>query len=423
MNIKESSLIVLKIFTLFYVLYFSLFFLGPIKYPFSSYIFVLIFIFIIGMTLAIMLANVIPFKKVTINKNYLESDQIKILKILKYLSIVYISIMIFDHIIDGNILEIGILNNRQELILGGRRGSIIGILKILLAGTPAVLAASLMLVNSKIIKRREYIILIVIATSGIATFFLSGGRNPVAITLIILYFVRYLKGKRNLNTYKLKLKLKFLIGALTLTIFYVFIVIFIARAELHSYDLMTSLVIMKDYFRLELYTDGFEIDFFNSVYFAFTMFFFYYNHSFSVFSEYLYTGFEDFTYGVMTFYLGAMFIDTFFSTSLYLQAIDALILDGVYLPLIGIAYIDFGEIGVFLSAFILTLFAVIYLSKSLSVNVASGAYFITMISAATLLSAFALAPMYNIISGFGLSIIIALVMAIVILKLTKIKYV
>lgn len=98
-----------------------------------------------------------------------------------------------------------------------------------------------------------------------------------------------------------------------------------------------------------------------------------------------------------------MFIDKIFETSFYQEAMNKLLLNGIYLSLLGRVYLDFSFFGVFMVSFFLG----IILNYTLSRARYSDGILIKLVSA-TMCATILLMPMYNILAGTAISIILSI---------------
>ena len=294
MRLSKTDLsiwLVSKIGTISWLFFLGLFFLGPISYPFNPNIFYILCYFLVGFFAGILLLKIIPIRLASSNAVEHFSpplDTSFLLNVTGILTVVYLLVIGLDFLVLGNVLEVGITNSREELTLEGRRGSILGMLNILLSGMPVVLAGFLILGRSVVEGHIKHRILIFLSIIGFSSFFLSGGRNFFVISLIILFFIFYLDKYRQSKTIgKLKYSFKAL---LFLMIFFgvgFVLYLFVERAELRNDRLIDSVIKLTLDFDVKLNPRLFENDLFNDVYLAFISLFFYANHSLSLFSEYL----------------------------------------------------------------------------------------------------------------------------------------
>ena len=412
----RSIIFTIKILLFSWIFFLGLFYFGPISYPFNPQLFVILSYFFVGFFLGIFLFKLLPVKRgvsryiknncptIVVENNFL-------LNVTGWLTLLYVVVMLLDFIVLGNVLEVGVTNSRAELSLAGRRGSILGMLNILLSGMPVVLAGTLIIARVLEVGRAKYRFLTLLSIAGIATFFLSGGRNFFVISMVILFFTFRLKKKKiRSSSSKIKLTNKIIIALLAMAGSFFVLYLFVERAELRGDLIIDSVINLKSDFGVELNHRIFENDRFNDIYLAFVSLFFYANHSLSLFSEYLvssnYSGVGN---GALTFPLFHMLIDRLIGTNFYSEGVSHLILQGVYLSMLAPLYIDFGEIGVFLGGAFLGFCTIYFTRKTILNKNGSSQGDLYHVAAATFLAATLLAPMYNILSGSGFSVLLALI--------------
>jgi len=396
----NDILLVSKVLIISWTIFISIFFFGPISYKYSPYLFTLIGIFFVGFYIGIFFFKFLPKK---INKNGISIISSPLIAtICIYGIFFYLSIIVYDFLIKGAVLEYGITVYREMLTLEGRRNSMLGFLNIFFSGMPIIGASLVLLYDKTEIGNKKFYILAFFSYLGIFSFFLSGGRNLFVISLLILFFVYLLKDDK----FKINIKNNFLYKIIFLVIiligiFYV-LYLFIERAELRNLTVLDTALNLEKDFGVTIIISPFDNQLISSFYYILVMLCFYLTHSFSLFSEYLFEGFSNYTYGVNTFPMVTMLIDKLFETTIYSDGINKLLLNGVYLSMIGRFYIDFGTFGVFILAFLLGIISVWGLSKSKNRNI------LFVVFSATILTSIFLMPMYNILSGTGFSIVLSL---------------
>lgn len=400
--------------------------MGPWSYPFNSYILVLITLFFLGLLGGSFFLRILPVRKMCLlsqASNNLEFKRNRIyFNHLIFFTAISVSLPIIDFVILGDVLTVGIVENREQQTLQGRRGSLIGMFNIIFGGMPVLLASFLIIGSRNTLGNYRTRLGWIFAILGILTYALSGGRNGIFISLVILAIVKHLSRKK-----KPELKRKSILPmlysvALIVMVFVYFIAIFFERSQVTGTDLTISLYNLVDDFGVDIEIRDFGSNFLNTVYASYSLLLFYLNHSFAVFSAYFDTAFREMTYGVLTFPLFYMFFDTFFGTSFYLDAVDKLILNGVYLSMVGYLYIDFGEIGLFFCACILGFATTYFLKRSFSVDHQTVQYKVLTTVTAVLLSSIVLSPIYNILSGHGLTVLFAVVIMAASVKISNMTF-
>ncbi|AXH14499.1 putative membrane protein [Malaciobacter mytili LMG 24559] len=381
-----------------------LFFFGPIQYPYSSEIFYLNLIFFIGFYFGYFFYSLLPKKIIVKNKNENNENSL-IIKATLLFSLLYLILVIYDSLIAGNVLEYGITVAREMMYYEGRRGSVIGMLNILLGGMP-IIGITILIVLKKEEIGNYFYLLLGSSILGIFSYFLSGGRNFFVISLFVLFFVYLLQNKNRQKTNllkKIKTKYKILIAILILLSISYVLYLFIERAELRGITVYDTAMNLERDFGVKVTLSPFQNEFLSLIYYIFVMLVFYITHSLSLLSEYFYINYEQLLGGVNTFPLFTMFIDKIFETSFYQEAMNKLLLNGIYLSLLGRVYLDFSFFGVFMVSFFLG----IILNYTLSRARYSDGILIKLVSA-TMCATILLMPMYNILAGTAISIILSI---------------
>lgn len=419
-----GAFLVLKFYIVAYAAYFFIFFLGPISYPFHPYIFVLLSIFFLGLLSGSFFIQLLPVKRKlfapqSLNRNI--SNHLKYFHWLVFFTSIYLVVVIFDFLILGSVLEVGIVENRENATissnLDGRRGSMLGLLNILLSGMPIILAVFLMLDTKWLIGRVRTRLGWLLVFTGIVSYTFSGGRNYIFITIMILGVVRFLSQHGEFKEKKTNFKRQIFVSVIALLSLIFFLYIFIARIELSGVSLLTPVYNMMSQWGVKIHVYQIDSYFMESIYVSIILLLFYFNHSLSAFSPYLNGSFQELTYGVLTFPLPVMLYDTIFGTSIYLQGTDLLRVNGLYLGMLGTLYIDFREVGIFLFSFFLGFFTTYFVKKTLAADPISLNYKLTISVSALFLSAILLSPVYNILAGNGFSVLIALIILYTCMKL------
>lgn len=418
--------LILRIFLAAYGLYFLCFYLGPWSYPFNSYVLVLLLLFILGLLGGDFFLRILPVRKVVRTSNAsnnldFKSNNIYFNHLIFYTAISVI-LPIVDFVILGDVWTLGIVENREQLYLQGRRGSLIGMFNILFGGMPILLASFLIIDSRRTLSNNRTRLGWIFALTGILAYALSGGRNGIFISLVILAIIKYLSRKKQPELKRKSIRPILYSIALVLMVFGFFIAIFIERSKVTGVGITIALYNIVDDFGVDIAIRDFGSDFLNTLYGSVSLLLFYLNHSLSVLSGYFDTAFDEMTYGVLTFPLFYMFLDTFFGTSFYVDATDKLILNGVYLSMLGYLYIDFGEIGLFLVACILGFATSYFLKRSFSGDHRAVQYKVLTTLAALLLSCIALSPIYNILAGHGLPVVFAVVIMATSVKISNILF-
>jgi hypothetical protein len=128
---------------------------------------------------------------------------------------------------------------------------------------------------------------------------------------------------------------------LFLIILIFFLSIFIDRAAFQGVSIRNYVERVAVDFDVEFYYLYFSSQLVEDFYYAILVLFFYLNHSIMELSKYFNVVWNDHTYGVLLLPLVSMGFDKLFSSSIFIEAIDKMILHGVYLSLPGFLYLDF----------------------------------------------------------------------------------
>lgn len=404
-----------------------LFFYGPISYTFNIGTLFLIFLFYFSYLLGWFYFNFLPKKNFFYKKSEGESSQIlNITTMLSFFTGVYIVVIFYDFFIIGDVFGVGITETREIRTLEGSRGSGIGFLVILFTGAPLLLLMSL-LSYSELQKKQNLFIYkaqFLFSIIGLFSYFLSGGRNNFAIAMIIIFLALVIlkKIKRVTVVHKKinKLLFKGLIFFVILIIFLFMLYIFIERANYQGITIYSYVLRMEREFFISVvhfeFTEGVVKEF----YYAFIVFLFYLNHPIMLMSEYFDLNFSAFTHGALSFPLPTMLYDLVFGTSVFSTALDRLIVKGVYLSMPGVFFIDFGFLGVILSGLLLGFLVPFFLKRSQSQN---NTNYYSLVLASIFLCTVILAPMYNILSSLGFSLLLMLLIVYILLFFKKLIFI
>lgn len=326
-----------------------IFVMSPITYNVDFYAFLYFFGFYAFFLLGWLFFTLTLSKGAFLNKEGFSIKNSKLSFLLKSTFILLICsliINVYDFFIVGDVLNKGIVALREERTVQGARGSIVGVLIVLLSAFPVILLVLAKVAGERQListfKQRWYLYFSVL---GIIFYFLSGGRNNFAIALVFYFiFISFFNFKyRKAN--KINIKKISVLGLFTLLILFIFLYIFIERVELIGISMKSYTETLEQNFSVTFYKPNFDSIFFENFYYAFLTLLFYINHSLMEFSKYFINDWSSYTSGVMLLPQVFMLIDVVFSTSFFLDAIHNMILHGVYLSAPGFLYLDFSLFG------------------------------------------------------------------------------
>ncbi len=395
-----------------------LFFYGPIDYSFNVGALFLIFLFYFSYVLGWFFYNLMPKKsigyeiKVHTSKKREIPQILNIATVLSFFTGLYLVFVFYDFFVIGDVLNAGITETREVRTLEGPRGSIIGLLVVLFTGAPLLLLISLLAYTYSQKEKNPYIykIQFLLSIIGLLSYFLSGGRNNFAIAMVIIFLILLILKKirrAGLPSKKTKKYLsKGLIFGVLLVSFLFMLYIFIDRANYQGITIYSYVLRMEREFSINVTHFDFQADIVREFYYAFIVFLFYLNHPIMLVSQYFDASFSSLTYGALSFPLPTMFYDLVFGTTVFSNALDSLMLKGVYLSMPGFIFIDFGFLGVVLFGFLLGFCVPFFLKKSQTQNYNVNYY--SLVLASIFLCTIILAPMYNILSSFGFSLLLML---------------
>jgi len=392
-----------------------LFFYGPINYPFNFSALLLFLLFYFSYVFGWFSYNLMPKKRISCEIEAHTPRKISsVTTILSFLTGIYLVLIFYDFFVIGNLLNVGITEAREVRTIEGPRGSIIGFLVVLFTGAPLLLLISLLVYKDSKKQKKSYLykVQFLLSIIGLLSYFLSGGRNNFAISIVIISLIFLILKKSRISHFRSKSIKKYLFKSLIFSIllflFLFMLYIFIDRVNYQGISMYSSVMGMESGFYIDVTHYDFQVDIVRDYYYAFIVFLFYLGHPIMVVSQYFDAEFINHTYGALSFSLPTMFYDFIFGTSFFSNALDSLILKGVYMSTPGYLFIDFGFLGVVFFGFLLGFYVSFFLKKSQSKN--SNTNYYSLVLASIFLCAIILAPMYNILSGFGFSLILMLFM-------------
>lgn len=413
---------------------FSLSFIPIIKYQeYSNNLYTLLLLYLFFPTLALLTLQFISKRKrrlhksievdsrniklkLTRNSNYSTAQKRQIFNQAHYLSyfvlsIIYIIATIYRYLIIGSVLSDGVTGARYGEIQSGGGGGIYTAISLFLVGAPALLM--LASITQENLNRHMRWIFIIVASTGFALSFLSGGRNSFLINAIFISAALLIliksKSPMLLGSKKSKALLKFIIPLFILFVFYS-LYIFIERAYIRSDDLLERLYIFHLEYGFDDNLPNFSSSIMQTIYFLIFYLYFYFTSSFFYADKYLgQWGTDDYLWGGYTFHPFFKLIDGIFGSNTTPDLSNELLINGAYTGLPGTLFIDFGYTGLFLASLLIFCFAVYYLSVFLS----GTRYF--LIPASFFLMIYLVAPLYSGFSnGAGISLALLSIFHIVV---------
>lgn len=360
----------LKYHNIFWLVYFLLYYIGPIRYVVKSETFFLLISMVIFGNIAYLLGYNFASKNIIIkpfnigNRHIIKEYRFLILGTVLYLIFLSIKYIQLQNTYGFSFTLEGFTDFRSNVVMETLGDNIFGVASSILSGFPALLIAFLIYNHNRLLKRQKSNIIIILIFSIISTFS-SGGRNASFI-LILVYFVSSALLKSQLPKVNFKTK-SYIIIAL-LSIIFVFSKIFIDRAVQTSGDLG----IYIEYFEE---TKGFEIKPYalsliadsnlNSFFFPIFMFIDYFVHSLNDFEITINSSPKNFPYwgsyqfGNFTLLLSKIGLESISINEILSEIPNP----GKYLTLFGGVYYDFGLFGTYIFIFIIYYLTGYYIRK------------------------------------------------------------
>lgn len=346
----------LKYHNIFWLLYFPLYFWGPIKYEVKAETFLMVFLLVLFGNIAYFFGYYSTPQKLNSQKvpEYTDRQiyrEYRLLVVgtvvyLLFLSIKYIQLQAsygFNFSLEG---FTELRNTIDEETIGG---NVFGVISSALAGFPVLFIPFFLFNQHRLKKSQKRTIIILLIISVISTF-TSGGRNAAFIIILVFFFSSLLLGRK---IKKMNFKTKFFITAAVLGVMFIFSKIFIDRAEQMLGDLDTYIEYFEE-------TKGFEVKPYaktllknptvNSFYFPVFMMHDYVVHSINEFEVTYNSSPQHFPYwGAYQFFSFALLMNKMgFETTDISLIISEIPNPGKYLTLFGGVYYDFGLVGTFI---------------------------------------------------------------------------
>ena len=384
--------------------------LGPINYqPISASFLLFLFIFLIlgaaGYIFGFSGIGSGRKRAARYERNNLDFE----FKLVLFLSLMYTALTFADFFVlkGGTLSTITLVREEDNLV--GSRMSLLGGLIAITSAAPFVLLCKIR--HERIISNQPIgVFIIFFAIIGIATSFLSGGRNGFLIGIVV-YFVQGLQLKKGLefklqkknNKVRLFISIVILLGILFS--FYLFV-----NRELNQgvdVNQLLSVFAVKWSVQIdEIQTDNI---FFGSIYAATTIFVFYLTHALNFIDQYFIEGVSPSLMGAYNFPIPSKIIDVLSGSNISSSTSGDLLVPGVYLTLPGSLYIDYGYFGATVFGFLIG--AATGFAYRLSMRKA----FLQLQLASFMICFWLLAPLYSVIgisNGFSFLTIIFLLLAL-----------
>jgi hypothetical protein len=319
------------------------------------------------------------------------------------LSSIYVVLVLVDKVFIGGVLSVGITVARYTAMEDGPRNSILGASHYFLAGAPAILACLLLSRRAGGVTNNMFCWALVLA--GFGCFFLSGGRNGfvVGAVFVLFYFVlERIRFRLSGSLRKVDIP-KWLIFFAILGICYV-LYLFAERAAIRGTDMAGAIGLLSENYDVEVsspaWLEGFALD----IYYSVAYMVFYVTHAPTYVSQYIDSNYSPMLMGAYGFSILFRIFDAIAGAQVLNDAFDDLLIAGVYLTLPGTVFVDFGWIGVALSALLLVSVTVFMVSNALLKKSGSG-----LMAASLCLTIVALSPVFSGLSvGNGFSLLLLL---------------
>lgn len=398
-------------------------FLSPITYDFNSgaafVIYGFYFFYLVGWVFAwCTLRN----NQLTHSKSYRVNQKSTLVALSRarlfffYMTLFFLGANYFDFFVLGDVLNKGVVALREERTLDGQRGSIVGFVIVLLSGSPLMLL-TLTQMLAKCGHARSVRAYSFVAALGCLAYLLGGGRNNFFLAIIFLsvyssILTRSLALKKQRNSSFTNL----MMGLVLLLTLIIFLLIFIERANFQGIDIRGYIETVDSEFDVDFYYLTFKYQVVEDFYYALMASFFYLNHSIIELSKYFNEGWRNHTYGVLFLPLVSMGFDQIFSVSSFPNAVEKMILYGVYLSFPGFLYLDFWYFY-FLVPLIIG-FAIPYFYQRALSRGASGAVSIYLY--VLLVVIMIVSPVYNALAMVLFPVLIFLVIVSVMFSLSRV---
>jgi hypothetical protein len=270
-------------------------------------------------------------------------------KLVLFLSLMYTVLTFADFFIlkGGTLSSITLVREEDNLV--GARMSLLGGLIAITSAAPFILLCKIR--HERILSNQSRgVFIVLLAIIGIATSFLSGGRNAFLIGMVV-YFVQglLLKGGGRIPDAAKNNTVKLFIFVGILFSFY----LFVDRELNQGVDVNQLLSIFAAKWSVQI--DEIQTDniFFGSIYAATTIFIFYFTHALNFIDQYFIENASPALMGAYNFPIPSKIIDIFFDSNISSSVSGELLVPGVYLTLPGSLYVDFGYFGTIVFGFLI----------------------------------------------------------------------
>ncbi len=281
------------------------------------------------------------------------------LSLFFWISFAYLFVAVFNAYSKG-VLDVGITEARYQGISDGVANSPISAAGHLIFGAPVILLC--MLIYASAYNGWRKIGYWSMAVLSVGSYFLSGGRNAFAISIVILLVfslaqkgifrdVSASTGVRKKRGGKFRLIL--LVSGIIFSLY-----LFAERGEIRGETALESIRRMAwdngiDVYVPELMSTGFAAALYGVVLFLI----YYLVHSFQFFYDYLSIGYSPYLLGVYSYNFIFRVLEYLLGTNFSGGAMGRLLISGVYLSMPGSFYVDFGVFGVFFKGLLFGFFA------------------------------------------------------------------
>jgi len=328
-------------------------------------------------------------------------------------TVLFALLSFYDYLIVKGAALSEIVANRELENVTGPRNSVIGAGVALLSGAPPLLIVAMMArggtVNSKKIP------LYIAVFFGFVAMFLSGGRNPFFIGLLLIFsYYWFFMRRRRRATRAVGHKIWSWVAMAAVLLGVVYSMqLFIERSVYVGVDLDSMLDTLAENYELTIYRFDSHDSFLSPIYVIAVFLIFYITHALNYINEYFVTSYSPVFYGAYSVPQLARLIDVVIGTDSFNETRAALLVNGAYLTSPGSLYLDFGYLGsIFLGAMLSYLFGR-YMARMAKLKL------IQRMVLSYLSVAFYFAPIYSVFgisNGFSIIFLLIISSAVSVIK-------
>lgn len=328
-----------------------------------------------------------------------------------FITIIYIAVSLYDAFLIRNISVFNLTEARLLANREGERGSVLGAITLLLSGAPIIFLSLFYMMNQQSKGRNPFSFwLLVIGCLVGFTLVLSGGRNPVVISLLMIGVTLVLARQAGFINSPVSTGVKRWIRkygypiALSIPILWVSFYFFVERGLYRSHYLGSALTMFQYEYGVDFrhsIGSGTEVSTFD---FVAAMLSYYIAHPAQALSDQmLLVGCRP-TFGSTSFYNGARILDTIFGTDFAAQSVLSRHIVGIYYSLPGTLYIDYCYIGVII-------FWLVVIITLISIDLTLSGNHRWLFAAGFLITCLIFSPFYSVFTignGFSLFVMAAI---------------